>query len=308
MDVSFADWAILLAIIAISFAVDFFLFQRDHETPPSFRAALLWSVFWIGIALAFAGYLLAIGERQAGEEYLTGYLLERSLSLDNVFVFSLIFASMAVPTVNRQDVLEIGIILALVLRAVFIVIGAELVDAVHWVLLVFGVFLIYTGIRMVWGGDHEDVDPDKNIGVRLLRRVMPVTDGFRAQRFIIRENGIRMATPLLAVVFAVATADVIFAVDSIPAIFGVTTDTYIVFAANAFALLGLRALFALLEGAQDRFAYLKYGLAAILVFIGAKMLVEEVTHVPIGISLGFIVLALAGSILYSLHRSAPATA
>ena len=309
MDVTFLDWAILIGIIAISFVVDFFFFQRDHHTPPSFRTALLWSVFWIALALAFGGLLFLEGESQAGREYLTGYLLERSLSLDNVFVFSLIFAAMAVPVVNRQDVLEIGIILALLLRAIFIVLGAAVVEQFHFVLLFFGAFLIYTGVQMVRGDDHDDVDPDKNIGVRVLRKFMPVTDGYRDNNYTVVENGKRMATPLLAVVAAVATADVIFAVDSIPAIFGVTTDTYIVFAANAFALLGLRALFALLEGAQDRFAYLKYGLASILVFIGVKMLVEDKDtldiHIPIGLSLGFIVFALAGSILYSLRKSTP---
>jgi tellurite resistance protein TerC len=304
VDASLLTWAGLVGFIAVAFVLDFVFFQRDHASTPSFRRAMTWSVGWVAVALLFGVVLFAVGEGPAAEQYLTGYLLERSLSLDNVFVFSLIFAGMAVPVASRQDVLEVGIILALVLRAVFIVIGAELVEALHWVLYLFGAFLLYTGVRMVAGSDHDEVDPDRNIGVRLLRRVMPVTDGYRGGSWIVTEAGRRMATPLMAVVAAVATADVIFAVDSIPAIFGVTTDTFIVFAANAFALLGLRALFALLEGAQDRFAYLKYGLAGILVFIGAKMLVEDLLHIPPVVSLGVIVLALAASVVVSMRRAA----
>jgi len=256
------------------------------------------------VALAFGALLYATEGSGPGGEFLTGYLLE--LSLDNVFVFALIFGAMAVPTENRQDVLEIGIVLALGLRAVFIVIGAQLVEALSFVLYVFGAVLLYTGIKMALHRDAgDDIDPDKNIGVRALRKVLPVTDGFREGHYVVKEDGKRCATPLLAVVAAVATADVIFAVDSIPAIFGITTDTFIVFAANAFALLGLRALFALLEGAQDRFVYLPMGLASILIFIGVKMLIEDLFHIPVAVSLGVIVLALGASIVLSLRKPPP---
>ena len=307
MDPTLFTWLGLIAFIAVAFAVDFFLFQRDHDTPPSLRRATVWSAIWIALALLFGALLYATEGSGPGGEFLTGYLLERSLSLDNVFVFALIFGAMAVPTGNRQDVLEIGIILALGLRAIFIVAGAALVEALSVVLYVFGVILIYTGVRMALhrNDDEDDIDVDKNIGVRVLRKVMPVTDGFRGNAYVVQENGKRHATPLLAVVAAVATADVIFAVDSIPAIFGITTDTFIVFAANAFALLGLRALFALLEGARDRFVYLPLGLAAILIFIGLKMLTEDLYHLPIVVSLAVIVIALAAAVLLSLRKPPP---
>ena len=306
MEASLFTWLALIAFIAVAFVVDFFFFQRDHATPPTLRRAAVWSAIWILVALAFGALLYATEGSGPGGEFLTGYLLERSLSLDNVFDFSLIFGAMAVPVGNRQDVLEIGIILALALRAIFIVIGAQLVESLSFVLYVFGAILLYTGIRMAMHRDDgEDIDPDKNIGVRILRKLMPVTDGYRDGHYTVVENGKRHATPLLAVVAAVATADVIFAVDSIPAIFGITTDTFIVFAANAFALLGLRALFALLEGARDRFVYLPLGLAAILIFIGIKMLIEGLYHIPVGISLGVIVLALAAAIVLSLRKPPP---
>jgi tellurite resistance protein TerC len=306
VEATLLTWLGLIAFIALAFAVDFFFFQRDHETPPTLRRAAVWSAIWIGVALAFGALLYATEGSGPGGEFLTGYLLERSLSLDNVFVFALIFGAMAVPTENRQDVLEIGIVLALGLRAIFIVIGAQLVEALSFTLYVFGAILLYTGIKMaLHRDDGEDIDVDKNIGVRALRKVLPVTDGYREGKYTVKEDGKRYATPLLAVVAAVATADVIFAVDSIPAIFGITTDTFIVFAANAFALLGLRALFALLEGAQDRFVYLPIGLASILIFIGVKMLIEDLFHIPVAASLGVIVLALGASIVLSLRKPPP---
>ena len=306
MDAGVLTWGGLIAFIVVAFIVDFFFFQRDHHSPVSLRRAAVWSVIWIGVAILFGVGLLVFESTQAGSEYLTGYLLERSLSLDNVFVFALIFSAMAVPITERQNVLELGIIFALILRAIFIVAGATLVESFSWVLYIFGAILLYTGIQMArHRGEEEDVDPEKNIGVRALKKVFPVTEDFRGSSYFVVENGKRMATPLLAVVAAVATADVIFAVDSIPAIFGITTDTFIVFAANAFALLGLRALFALLEGARDRFKYLTLGLAFILIFIGIKMLTEELWHMPVWVSLLGIVLALTISIVASLRATEP---
>ncbi len=297
-------WGGLIVFIAISFVVDFKFFQRDHETPPSLKRATAWSVGWIVVALLFGVFLLLAESQKAGTEYLTGYLLERSLSLDNVFVFSLLFGAMAVPTREKQDVLELGIIFALFLRLIFILAGAAIIDAFDFVLYIFGFILLVTGIRMaLQHGKQESIDPDKNPGKIILSKIMPVTDDYRGSSYFVKEGGKRMATPLLAVVAAVATADIIFAVDSIPAIFGITTDTFIVFSANAFALLGLRALFALLEGARERFAYLGLGLAFILVFIGVKMLIEDLYHIPIGLSLGVIIVALTASILISLRRT-----
>ena len=306
MDAGILTWGGLIAFIVVAFVVDFFFFQRDHHTPPTLTRAAVWSVIWIAVALLFGAGLWVLESSKAGSEFLTGYLLERSLSLDNVFVFALIFGAMAVPVGNRQDVLELGIIMALVLRAIFIALGATLVESFSWVLYIFGAILLYTGVQMArHRGEQEDVDPDKNIGVRLLKKVMPVTDEYRGSSYFVKENGRRMATPLLAVVAAVATADVIFAVDSIPAIFGITTDVFIVFAANAFALLGLRALFALLEGARDRFKYLTLGLAFILIFIGVKMIIEDLYHIPVGLSLLVILLSLTVAIVASLRATGP---
>jgi tellurite resistance protein TerC len=304
VDAGILTWGGLIAFIVVAFVIDFFFFQRDHHTPPTLTRAAVWSVIWIAVALLFGAGLWVLESSKAGSEFLTGYLLERSLSLDNVFVFALIFGAMAVPVGNRQDVLELGIIMALILRAIFIALGATLVESFSWVLYIFGAILLYTGVQMArHRGEQEDVDPDKNIGVRLLKKVMPVTDEYRGSSYFVKENGKRMATPLLAVVAAVATADVIFAVDSIPAIFGITTDVFIVFAANAFALLGLRALFALLEGARDRFKYLTLGLAFILIFIGVKMIIEDLYHIPVGLSLLVILLSLTVAIVASLRAT-----
>jgi tellurite resistance protein TerC len=302
VDVSLLGWGALVAFIAVAFLVDFKFFERKGEVSPPIRRAVVWSVAWIAVALAFGGLIWGIGGSGPGGEFLTGYLLERSLSLDNLFVFALIFGAMSVPDTHRQKVLEIGIVLALVLRFIFIAAGAELVESLHFVLYVFGAILLVTGVRMaLHRDDHGSFDPDTNPGVRLARRLMPVTDDYADGSLTVKRDGKRYATPLLVVVFAVAAADVIFAVDSIPAIFGITTDTFIVFSANAFALLGMRALYALLAGASDRFRYLGIGLAFILIFIGAKMLLEWLVHIPVALSLGVIVLALAVSIAASLR-------
>lgn len=284
MDATLSLWLLLHGIVIVGFAVDFKLFEPGDHERPSMRRAVVWSVGWVVLALGFAAYIWIAHGSGPGGEFLTGYLLERSLSLDNLFVFVLIFTGMGVLPQDRQRLLTVGIIIALVLRLIFIIIGAELVQSLHFVLYVFGAILLYTGVKMALHRHEEDaIDPDTNPGVRLLRRVAP---------------GASAAT---AVIVAIAAADVIFAVDSIPAIFGVTTDTYIVFAANAFALLGMRALYALLEGAADRFEHLKTGLAFILVFIGTKMLIEDLIHIPVAVSLLVIVSALLVSVLLSLR-------
>ncbi len=305
MDHGIGVWAGLVAFVLVAFVVDFKFFEPKDGSRASFKRAGWWSLFWIGLAFAFAGVVFLTGTTKDGSEFLTGYLLERSLSLDNVFVFALIFGAMAVPEEHRQRVLEFGIMAALVLRFLFILLGAELVKTFDWVLIIFGAFLLYTGVQMARHRDEEDdIDPDKNVGVRIVRKLFPVTDDYRGPKLFVREDGKRLATPLFAVMMAVATADVIFAVDSIPAIFGITTDTFIVFSANAFALLGMRALYALLENAADRFVYLKVGLALILVFIGLKMIVEHWIHIPVGLSLGVIIVTIIGSILLSLRTTA----
>lgn len=283
MDATLTLWLTLHAIVIVSFVVDFKLFEPGDHERPSMRRAVYWSLGWLLLALAFGAYIWIDHGSGPGGEFLTGYLLERSLSLDNLFVFALIFAGMGVVPKERQRLLELGIVIALGLRLIFIIIGAELVESLSFALYIFGAILLYTGVRMAMHRHEEDaIDPETNPGVRLLRKVAP------------------NASAAAAVIVAIAAADVIFAVDSIPAIFGVTTDTYIVFAANAFALLGMRALYALLEGASDRFEHLKTGLAFILIFIGTKMLIEDLIHIPVAVSLLVIVSALVTSVLLSL--------
>ena len=301
MDAGFALWAGLALFVVVSLAVDMFFFEKSDEVA-SMRRSVVFSAIWLVIALLFGVALIVAGESTAGTEYLTGYVLERSLSLDNVFVFALIFGAMSVPTQVRATVLVWAIIGALVLRLIFILAGAALVESFDWVLYIFGAILLFTGIRMAITEENEDVDPDKIPGTGLVRRFVPVSSGYRGDRLFIREGGMRMATPLLVVVVAVATADVIFAVDSIPAIFDITTDEFVIFAANAFALLGLRALYRLLDGAQEKFHYLRFGLAFLLIFIGTKMLIEDLWHIPIGLSLGVIVATLAIAVVVSLVR------
>ncbi len=301
MDAGFALWAGLIVFVIISLAVDMWLFEKRGQVA-TMRRSVIFSAIWVGVALLFGLGLYASGESTAGTEFLTGYVLERSLSLDNVFVFALIFGAMAVPTAVRTTVLIWAIVGALVLRLIFILAGAALVESFDWVLYIFGAILLFTGVRMALTEESDDVDPEKIPGTKLMTRLMPVTSGYREDKLFVREDGKRYATPLMVVVGAVATADVIFAVDSIPAIFGITTDTFVIFAANAFALLGLRALFRLLDGAQEQFHLLRYGLAFLLVFIGVKMLIEDLWHIPIGLSLGVIILTLVVAIVVSILK------
>ena len=291
----------LAVVIAALIVVDFAVFARGRT--PTLRESAAWSVAWLLIALAFGAVLWAWRGGDAGGEYLAGYLLERSLSLDNVFVFAVILGYFAVPATVQPKVLSWGIALALALRLVFIVAGAALLHAFDATYYVFGALLLYTAYKLA-RHDETKVDPGHNPVLRLLRGRVPMTDGYRGARIVVREGGRRLATPLVAVLVVVATTDVIFAVDSIPAIFAVTQDPFIVFAANAFAILGMRALYFLLAGMMDRFAYLSEGLAVILAFIGAKMLAIDVWHVPIWLSLSVIAAVLAGSAVLSL-RAAP---
>jgi tellurite resistance protein TerC len=291
-------WAAFVAFIVAMLLVDLFVLHRDaHEV--SLREAAIWSVVWIAMGLAFGALVWVWKGSDAGGEYLAGYLIERALSIDNIFVFALIFSYFGVPATYQHRVLFWGIFGALVFRAVFIGAGAALLDNFHWMIYVFGGFLVLTGVKML-RQKHVDVDPAKNPVLRLLRRVMPITDGYRGQKLMVREAGRRFATPLLAVLVVIETSDILFAVDSIPAIFAVTTDSFLVFSSNAFAILGLRAMYFLLAGMMGRFVHLNAGLAAVLVFVGAKMLLTDVYHLPIWLSLGVITLLIAGSVATSL--------
>jgi len=274
-------WATLAAVVVAFLAVDFFLFGRRGIT---LRGSLLWSVFWLALGISFTLVMGAWQGTGAAGEYLSGYLIERSLSIDNIFVFAIIFASFAIPASAQGRLLSIGIVMALVMRAAFIGAGALLLDAFHFTIYLFGLLLVATGVKLA-RHSSEEVHPERNLVLRGLRRVWPGT------------------SVTVAVVVVLATTDLIFAIDSIPAIFAITDDAFIVFAANAFALLGLRSLYFLLAGMMDRFAYLTHGLAIVLVWVGAKMLLTDVWKIPIWLSLLVIVLVLAGAIGLSFLRT-----
>ena len=240
--------------------------------------------------------------REAALAFLTGYLIEKSLSVDNIFVFILIFSFFGVPAKYQHHVLFWGILGALVMRGIMIALGAALLERFHWIIYVFGAFLIFTGIRMVWHHE-ENVHPDKNPVVKFFRRFMPVTENFEKDQFFIRRAGKLMATPLFLILLVVESTDLVFAVDSIPAIFAVTQDPFIVYTSNVFAILGLRALYFLLADVMDKFQYLKYGLAAVLTFVGTKMVIVDFYKIPIGVSLGVVAGILTISILASLWKA-----
>jgi tellurite resistance protein TerC len=291
-------WLLFGAAVVAMLAVDLVVAGRSAGRVPSMRAAAWWSVGWTVVALAFTAVMLAWRGGEAASEYLTGFVLERSLSLDNLFVFAMLFSYLAVPALAQRKVLFYGIVGAIVLRLIFILAGGALLDAVHWSIYLFGALLIATGVRMALHGD-EEIHPDRNPVLRLLRRTVPSTPDYHGDRVVVHLGGRRVATPLLAALVLVATFDVVFAVDSIPAIFAVTRDTFTVFAANAFSLLGLASLYFLLEGMRDRFRHLNKGLAVVLVFIGVKMLITDLWHVPTELSLAVIVVALTASVLAS---------
>ncbi|MFN8224055.1 MAG: TerC/Alx family metal homeostasis membrane protein [Gaiellales bacterium] len=299
MEVSLWAWALLGAAIVAMLAVDLAVAGRGRQT---FARAVRWSVGWTVAGLGFAAVLaLWRGTGPAGE-YLAGFLVEKSLSLDNLFVFALIFSFLAIPADRQRRVLVYGIVGAIVLRGALILVGAALLDSFHWILYVFGGFLVLTGIRMVLHRESE-ADLAHNPMMRLLARVVPTSTRFEGDRLFVWIDGRRVATPLLAALALVAAFDVVFAVDSIPAIFAITDDAFVVFAANAFSLLGLTSLFFVLQGMAARFAYLKLGLAAVLVLIGLKLLAVDVVKVPVWASLAAIVAVLGGSIAFSLVRS-----
>ena len=296
-------WFLLFAIIGSMLALDLLVVHR-HPKPVPFGQAARWSVLWVSLALLFGGYVTWSMGSVAGGEYLAGYLIELSLSVDNVFVFALIFTAFAVPPAYQHRLLFWGILGAIVFRAVFIAAGTAVLAAAHWVIYLLGILLVVTGIRLARSRGHE-VAPDRNPVLRLFRRVVPMTDGYRGPAFTVREGGRRLATPLMAALVAVETTDIMFAIDSIPAVFAVTTNPFIVFSSNLFAILGLRSLYFLLAGLLDRFIYLKVGLAALLVFAGVKILVSGFYKIPIALSLGVIVLILGTAIGVSLIATHP---
>jgi tellurite resistance protein TerC len=293
-------WAAFGAFVVALLIVDLMAFGGRAERVP-FRRAVAWSIGWTALGVAFAGFLFWWQGRAPAEEYLAGFLIEKSLSIDNLFVFSLIFAYFAVPAAYQRRVVFWGIVGAIVLRGLFILAGAALLDAFHYTIYLFGAFLIVTGIRMARKHDAE-IQPERNPVLRLIRRVVPLTPDYHGDRLVVREEGKWIATPLLAAFVLVATFDVVFAVDSIPAVFAITRDTFIVYAANAFSLLGLAALYFVLAGMVDRFRFLQPGLAIVLVFVGLKMTLSDLYSIPVYLSLLVIVGVLAGSVVASLAR------
>jgi tellurite resistance protein TerC len=293
-------WVAFLAFVLAMLGIDLFAHRDGHAI--GFREAAAWSILWTVLGLGFALIVWGWQGSKAGGEYLAGYLLERSLSIDNLFVFVLIFRSFAVPVENQHRVLFLGVLGALVFRALFIAAGATLLETFHWTIYLFGAFLVFTGIRMLRNTEPK-IDPTGNPLLKALARVVPSTDEYHGQRLTVREAGRLVATPMLAVLLIVETTDVLFAMDSIPAVFAVTKDTFLVFTSNAFAILGLRALYFLLAGMVDRFRYLKIGLAAVLVFVGVKMTLSEVWAIPTAVSLAVIALSIGVSIVASLRRS-----
>jgi tellurite resistance protein TerC len=305
LDVSAVMWGGLGLLVIAMLAIDLLVFARRQA--PGLRESAIWSAVWLTLALAFGALFWAWQGGEAGAQYFAGYLIERSLSLDNIFVFAIILGYFAVPAAVQPKVLAWGIALALVLRLGFILAGAALLDAFHATFYAFGALLLYTAWKLIRHDDAE-IEPEHNPALRLLRRRVPMTAGDHGDRLVVRAAGRRIATPLLAVFVVVATTDIVFAVDSIPAIFAVTEEPFIVFAANAFAMLGLRALYFLLAGMMDRFVYLSHGLAVILAFIGAKMLLIDLWHPPIWLSLGVIVGVLAVTAALSLRATPERTA
>jgi tellurite resistance protein TerC len=304
-------WIGFNAFVLAMLAVDLFVFHKEaHEVRAAEAAG--WSVLWIALAMLFGAGVYRFKGPEAGLEYFAGYLIEKALSVDNIFVFVLIFGFFRVPPRYQHRVLFWGILGALVMRGGMIAAGAYLIQHFHWVIYVFGAFLVFTGVRMAIQKEHG-LDPDSNPAIRLIRRVMPVTRAYHGQKFFVREHvGGRLrlaATPLFVVVALVETTDLIFAVDSIPAIFAVTQDPFIVYSSNVFAILGLRALYFLLAEVIDRFHYLKLGLSVVLVFVGLKMLAADVYKVPVGVSLGVIAgvlgVAVAASWFWPRTAAAP---
>ncbi len=298
MQVNLWMWvAFTIAVLGL-LLLDLTVFHR-HAHVVSKKEAALWSVLWIALAMLFNVGIFVFYGKERALEFLAGYLIEKSLSVDNIFVFLMLFSYFSVPAIYRHRVLFWGILGALVMRAVFIGVGAALLHNFHWVLYVFGAFLVCTGIRMV-AKEEEQTDPSTNPAIRLLRRFMPVTSGYEGQHFLVRRNGRLFATPLLVVLVTVETTDLVFAVDSIPAIFAVTDDPFIVYTSNVFAILGLRALFFLVAGVLDLFVYLRHGLGCVLGFVGVKMLLVDLYKIPIELSLSVIVGILGISIAASL--------
>jgi len=291
-------WLVFNVLVLVMLFIDLGLNRKSHEI--SFREALSWTIIWITLALFFnAGVYYFLGKTKA-LEFFTAYVIEKSLSVDNLFVFIMIFAYFHIPRLYQPKILKWGIIGALVMRAIFIFVGIGLLERFHWMIYIFGGILIFTGIKMAFG-QEEKLDPEKNLMIRLVRKIVPITKRGYGDRFFIKKNGLRAATPIFLTLVMVESSDVIFAIDSIPAVLAVTRDPFIVYTSNVFAIMGLRALYFLLASVMNMFLYLKQGISVVLIFVGVKMLLAGTNYeIPVQFSLGVIFGVLVLSIIISI--------
>jgi len=291
-------WIVFLGGVAALLILDIGVLGRRSETMTT-RSALIWSAVWISLGLSFSLAVWAWRGGVAAQEYLAGYLIEESLSIDNLFVFMIVFGSLGIALRNQRKVLFWGIFGAIVMRGVFILVGVSILERFEWVIYLFGALLVFTAYRLIRAHGLQ-ADPDRNPLVRIARRLFPVDVEYQGNAFTVRKAGRRMLTPLMIALVAVESADVVFAVDSVPAVLAVTDDAFVAFTSNVAAILGLRALYFALAGSLQRFAYLSWGLAIVLGFVGVKMLLSQVIHIPVYVSLSVIVVAVGGAVLVSL--------
>jgi len=301
-------WTVFTIFVGISLAIDLGVFSKlrkkdTHKEVPPFKSALRWTIVWISLAGIFSGIIYFDMGDQKFAEFITGYALEKSLSVDNMFIFLLIFTSLNIPHKFQHRVLSMGILGAIAMRVPLILAGAHLLEEFHWMIYLFGGFLIITAIRMLLQRKEKKIEIEKNIAVRALRKMMPVELNMQEPKFFLIKNGIKYATPLLVALVIIEFTDLLFALDSIPAILAITTDPFIVITSNIFAILGLRSLYFLLAGVMEKFYYLKPGLIAILMFIGIKMLVSEFVKIPTFVSLSIVMGILGLALLFSFIRA-----
>jgi len=294
-------WVVFLVTVAILLIVDLGVVGRRGEVM-STRSALAWSAVWIGFGLSFSLAVWAWRGGVAAQEYLAGYLIEESLSIDNLFVFMIVFGSLGIALQYQRKVLFWGIFGAIVLRGTFIFVGVSVLERFEWVIYFFGALLVFTAYRLIRSHGVQ-VDPERNPMVRIARRLFPVDVDYVGNAFTVRKAGIRMLTPLVIALVAVESADLVFAVDSVPAVLAITDDVFVAFTSNICAILGLRALYFALAGSLERFEYLSWGLAIVLGFVGVKMLLSQVVHIPVWVSLAVIVAAVGGAVLFSLWKT-----
>jgi len=303
MEINIWFWVGFNIFVLLMLALDLGIFHKTHHVV-SVKEALIWSGIWIFFALCFNGFIFYIAGETKALEFLTGYLIEKALSVDNIFVFVLIFTYFQIPPKYQHKVLFWGIIGALIMRVIFIFAGVALLEKFHWTIYIFGSILIYTGIKMLNQSDKK-IEPDKNPIIKIFKKIVPTTDQLHEDKFFIKQNQRNTATPLFVVLIMIEITDLVFAVDSIPAILAVTQDHFIVYTSNVFAILGLRSLYFALANIIERFKYLAVGLSIILIFVGIKMVTIDFFKIPIQYSLMIIVVILSGSMLFSLLKTKP---